>query len=532
MFKKNLFNNIINTIYIYIYIYISKYKKYYLIYAFAVLLSAFSLITAETIAHPKMELIFLLLILFMGFFCLTFYFSHNDDDNLYKSLFVILIIFGMVCAFITPICQVGDTQEHFARAEITSRGIIFPEYNGQNFTNYYINNNSEYVWDGTGFEVIQSEKFFEDNRYKTVFDTNHDTDKINYTLVNTSQAFQQNPFFGYLPQALGISIAKLLDLNQIWMFWLGNICNLLFYCGVVTYAVKKSPIMKVPLIVTACIPLCLFQGSSVSIDAIIYALSILIIVYFFNMYKSKEKSITYKHVGIFLALCLIVGLCKLTLLAFSLLLFAVPFENFKDRKVILLSVIGIIILGFIGLLYGHNAQETLWHSKRAEQFLGKNVNATQQIQHLLTGHNLTTQSAFFFYDIGHVFNALYPGWPQMKFNTMNFLIIPAHFIIGFVYLGYPIKERFNNKSKLIAFAVLFIIFYGTYLVQYLTWTPVGYLELDSAVNTRYFLPIFALCPFVFNLNMNKEDDRIKNYTILFSLILLSGLLLCIIFQFY
>ena len=87
-----------------------KYKKYYLIYIVAVLISAFSLITTDTLAHPKMELIFLVLILFMGLFCLTFYFNHRDDENIYKTLFVFLIIFGMVCVFVSPICQAGDSQ--------------------------------------------------------------------------------------------------------------------------------------------------------------------------------------------------------------------------------------------------------------------------------------------------------------------------------------------------------------------------------------------------------------------------------------
>lgn len=510
---------------------VMNYKKYYLIYIIAVLISAFSLVTADTLMHPKMELIFLVLVLFMGLFCLTFYFYHRDDENIYKSLFVFLIIFGMVCVFVSPICQAGDSQEHLARAEITSRGILFPEYNGQNFTNFY-KNNSEYVWDGTGFEVIQSVKFFEDNRYHTVFETGHDTDKINYTMVNTMQAFEQNPFFGYLPQALGISIAKILDLNQMWMLWLGSICNLLVYSGIVTYAVKKSPILKVPLIVTACIPLCLFQGASMSIDSIIYALSILIIAYFFYMYKSNEKSITYRHIAIFMILCLLVGLCKLTLLGFSLLIFAVPFENFEDKRLIAFSFVGILLLGIIGLLYSQNAQDTLWHSQRAQHFLETNVNATQQASHLLTGNNLTVESAFFFNDINHAFNTLFPTWKQKGFDTIKFLIFPMYFFIGFVYLGYPIKERFNKRSKLIVLAILAIIFYGTYMVQYLTWTPVGSLELDSAVNTRYFLPLFALAPFVFNINMNEEDDRIKDYTILFSIIFLSGMILSIIFQFY
>ena len=147
-------------------------------------------------------------------------------------------------------------------------------------------------------------------------------------------------------------------------------------------------------------------------------------------------------------------------------------------------------------------------------------------------NNLVVESSFFLKSIGPTVNTLLPTWKQKEFDTIKFLIFPMYFFIGFVYLGYPINERFNQKSKIITLAILTVIFFGTYFVQYLTWTPVGSLKLDSAVNTRYFLPIFALVPFVFNINRNKEDDRIKDYAILFSIIFLSGMILSIIFQFY
>ena len=161
--------------------------------------------------------------------------------------------------------------------------------------------------------------------------------------------FAQNPFFGYLPQAIGVFIAKLLDLNVIWMLWLASICNLVVYSAIVSFAIRKTPIFKVPLFVTACIPLAVFQAASPSIDSIIYSVSILLIAYFFYLYKLNDCTINIKHITKFMALVLFLGMCKLTLFSFVLLIFAVPLKNFKNRNMLIYSIGGIVILVPIGL---------------------------------------------------------------------------------------------------------------------------------------------------------------------------------------
>jgi uncharacterized membrane protein len=109
-------------------------------------------------------------------------------------------------------------------------------------------------------------------------------------------AFEQNPFYGYLPQAIGIFIAKLLDLNVVWMLWLARLANLICYAGIVSFAIKKTPCLKMPLIAIACIPVTLYHASSTSIDALIFALGILAIAYFLYLHESAESSLENKHI--------------------------------------------------------------------------------------------------------------------------------------------------------------------------------------------------------------------------------------------
>ena len=49
----------------------------------------------------------------------------------------------------------------------------------------------------------------------TVFESNADTAPINISKTDFYMPFLHNSFIGYLPQAIGILIAKLSDLNAI-----------------------------------------------------------------------------------------------------------------------------------------------------------------------------------------------------------------------------------------------------------------------------------------------------------------------------
>ena len=512
--------------------YFSEYRKFYLIYIFLVLIFSFSLLSEKNLEHPMMEIIFIFFISILGIFCLTFYFNNKNDNDLYKTVFIFLIIFGLVCTFITPICEGPDFREHSVRSEITSRGVLFPEYNGINLTSYYQNNESEYVWDGTGFETIaSSSSFFYDRIHKTVFDTTHDTDKINHTPINLHSCFVQNSFLGYLPQGLGMFIAKLLDMNQIWLLWLGSICNLIVYSSIITFAVKKSPIFKIPIFVTACIPLSLFLGASISIDSMIISLSLLAIAYFFYMYKLEEKTLTIKDILIFSIICLCLGLCKITMFAFIFLVFAVPRKNFENRNVLIFSLIMMFILAIIALMQGTSGNDALWHSYRARIFFKNHVNSTQQLSFLLSEHNLILELSNFLANLKEAIIPLIPTYHEFN-NTPNGFLSPLTLLfVGFIFLGYPTNEKISNKSKIIVLLILMAIFIGTDFIVYLTWNPVGQLNTQG-IQSRYFLPLFALCPFIFSINNNKEDDKIRNYTVLITLSLLAAFLLEIIFKFY
>ena len=143
-------------------------KKYWTIYIILLLVGSLSMLSINNIEHPKMEILMLICLSIIGILLISYYFSNKSQEDLYKVAFVLILVFGLLCVFAMPICEPSDCPEHLTRAEITSRGILFPEYTGNNYTNYYFNG-TDYVWDGTGFETIQSIVDIKQNRYNTVF---------------------------------------------------------------------------------------------------------------------------------------------------------------------------------------------------------------------------------------------------------------------------------------------------------------------------------------------------------------------------
>lgn len=512
-------------------------SKYWIIFMILFAIITISMLFSNNLGHFNSSFPIFLIASILGIICVSYSISKYSEENLYKIAFIILIIFGLLCVFLMPICESSDTTEHLTRAEITSRGIIVPQFTGDKYTNFY-NNGTNYVWDGTGFETISSINDLIKDRYETIFTSTHANEKINHTPVIVNQAFEQNPFYGYLPQAIGILIAKLLDLDAIWMLWFARIGNLICYSGIVAYAVKKTPLFKVPMIVTACIPMSMFQGASVSVDSMIISLGLLLIAYFFYMYDSKEKTITFKELTIFLIISLLLGLLKLPYFAFSFLIFAVPRKNFKSSNSVFISFLGIVIIGIIGVLWSRYATDALWHSYRAIHYLQNNVNSTQQMSFLLSNPNnlpLLISSIIERVNIPLLDSFLiYPPEPSGGGYTSASNLVSAilPMFLGGTYLFYPNETKIELRSKIISFFVLILIFGGICIIQFLTWTPHASLMIYG-INGRYFLPLFALIPFIFGMNfVNEKNIELDYYILTLTIVFMSAMVMAFALRFY
>ena len=235
-------------------------------------------------------------------------------------------------------------------------------------------------------------------------------------LIKTSYffiGFIHNPFFGYLAQGIGIFIAKLFNLDNIWMLWLARLANLVLYASLVSVAIKKTPILKIPMLFIALLPLAIFQGASVSIDATINGLGFVIVAYFFYMLKSPKESLDLKDIAIFSVLVLLLSLTKVTYLAFALLILFVPKNRFKNEYYYnIIAFASIIVLTLIWSKYSVQ----LYDFSRYPNYIQNNVNSTAQMNYLISSPILAVKS---------VFNIFLNVWPM--YNGLFFLLYEKWF---------------------------------------------------------------------------------------------------------
>lgn len=517
-------------------------KKYWVIYLIVIAITCMSTIKFKNLAHPQFIVPVFIIMAFLGVFCIVYYFMHDSKEELYKVAFVIIICFGMISALVVPIVDVSDELEHLTRSEITSRGVLFPHWvDGDNHLEQLYNHSDEGRYStklntDVGFETIQSHVFFLNNRENTVFNTPDDTDKINQSIILDGSAFEQNPFYGYLPQALGILIAKLLDMNVIWMLWLGRIFNLICYAGLISLAIKKAPVLKIPLLCVACIPLSIYQAASLSIDSMIIGLGILTVAYFIYLYKADAGSLETKEIAIFCLLSFLLGLCKLPYLAFVFLILLVPKENFKNKNVLIYMLAGIMIVGVLGVLWSTYSTPALMHSWRSKL---NYMNPSMQLEYLM---NNPISILYFFkqiftFNLGCVLNGFFNFFgansPNHYSDNYIFITILIWIFLAATLLFYPNKSEFDSKARYGSLIILLIIYVGTCFIQLLTWSDVGHRYLG--VSTRYFLPLFALLPIIVSWKIKKLDkfkENYDDYAMVFIIAFMATLILAFATKYY
>lgn len=485
-------------------------KKYWILYLIFIAVTCMSMVSAKNFESPNFVIATFILVAFLGIFCIVFYFMHDSDNELYKVAFVVILCFGIITSFIVPICDVSDETEHLARAELTSRGVLVPHWTGEDLgleRTYNLSGQPKtaHLNRGVGYDSIVAVNFFTDYLGKTVYQTPYDTEKIDYTPNLIISAFEQNPFFGYLPQAIGMVIAKLLDLNVIWLMWLGRIFNLICYAGLISLAIKKAPILKVPLLAVACIPLAIYQAASLSIDSMIIGLAILSIGYFLYMYRAEKNSLGVKNVAIFALICMLLGLCKLPYLAFVFLIFLVPIDNFKDsKKIIPVIFLAIGIVGIVGVLWGRHSSPTLLHSWRSSL---RFINSTAQLDYVSSHPMFIGRfiSQMLTYNLSHIVYGTFNFFGALQkthySDSYHLVVVMLLSFLAVTLFAYPRNIKFDLKTRIGALLILLLIYFSTGFIQLLTWASVGFLNLG--ITTRYFIPLFALIPIIVNIKSKR-----------------------------
>ncbi len=115
---------------------------------------------------------------------------------------------------------------------------------------------------------------------------------------------------GYLPQAIGISIARLLGLNTVCLFYFGRLCNLAFFVGMLYLSLKRIPFGKEVLLGVSLLPMTLHLVSSFSYDVMILGCMFLLTAICLDLAYEQEQ-VRLKDVVLLAVLAAVAGPCKM-----------------------------------------------------------------------------------------------------------------------------------------------------------------------------------------------------------------------------
>lgn len=140
----------------------------------------------------------------------------------------------------------------------------------------------------------------------------------------------------YVPQALGISLARLLGLNTIMLLYMGRLGNLLFFVGATYLAMRRLPFGKEVLFGVALLPMTLHLSASFSYDVMILGGMFYLSAVCLDLAYEKER-VRAADVAVIAGIMAAAGPCKLIYGVLMGLCLLIPVKKFGGWKPWLLS---------------------------------------------------------------------------------------------------------------------------------------------------------------------------------------------------
>ena len=142
----------------------------------------------------------------------------------------------------------------------------------------------------------------------------------------------------FVPQALGITFARIMNWNMLRTFYTGRLFNLIFYTICIYIAIRNTPVHKVLFGILATLPIFMQQAASFSYDCYINGITFVIIA-FLMKWMFSDKEISKKEFIFVFIVNLLIAPIKVVYGLFTLLYWFVPVEKFGSKKNKILSIL-------------------------------------------------------------------------------------------------------------------------------------------------------------------------------------------------
>ena len=251
-------------------------------------------------------------------------------------------VFGMVFSIILPPFSAPDEDFHFAEAYRLSNAIMGQPINDEN--GYIYMRECD----------IQNYEWYPNNEYtiemiKKLIRGNKDTELSEDMVSSECNRNGYVPILMYVPQAIGITLGRIMHFNYARVVFLGRWMNLLTFIVITAFAIRLIPYGKWIFYAICQIPLLMEVVSSYSYDILILSGTFLFIAYVMKLCQQKEK-MTLKQLGLLVMFSVVYAPFKPVYIPLIALVFLIPDSKFGDSKsesiVFKNAIVGIAVVSF------------------------------------------------------------------------------------------------------------------------------------------------------------------------------------------
>ncbi len=463
--------------------------RFYLIIIIWVIVSFTIIAVLELFVKPKYEILFMVIALVFGLtFCVIMTpMSPPDETTHYEYSFQVSSIL------------MGDKENHLVFNE---------EYQNYGSWGGHRNVSAAYV---RLLNKINKPLSLRDTEVTMLFD------------------IEENYKFAFLPQALGITLGRLLNWNMLRTFYLGRLFNLAFYVLCVFIAIKKTPIHKVLFGIIATTPIFMQQAGSYSYDAFVNGMSLITIAYTLKWMFEKDKVKIVDLIIVFIV-DLWLAPCKAVYSCLSFLFWLVPANRFggKLKKFLIVLVLtapgiyqmvalvwpfAIKMVGDIKDMLAQAKEMTGVAIARIRGFMSPNLEGSEIPSFGDLIRNPKEAIMLFYRTIRYnIKNWFYDSVGRsLSGETLVLPITMVHILLGIIVMAAFRREDYVESPFLKAMMVFvcIVLGFGFMLGMLLAWTEDNrdmMLESElglmvNGVQGRYFSP---LLPYFFSILNNKK----------------------------
>jgi uncharacterized membrane protein len=291
----------------------------------------------------------------------------------------------------------------------------------------------------------------------------------------------------YLPQAIGISVARIGWINNIWVYYAGTIANLIFYALISAMSIVIIPQrFKNAMIVLALLPMSLHQAASYSYDTFVNALSFFFLAYLLRL-RYEYKQVGIKEIVILILTVTLLAPAKIFYGFLGLCVFILPSTKFKSKQQYwIAAALAVILPLFLTLIFKLPQAADIATSSSSQSW--ETYTISYAIEHPLRTIKIFIDTTF----------GLLPVWIDTFIGAnlagLSFAI-PPHWTYAYRFVllltVFPNRNEGNEpdaKDRIVFFAVSFIIYASMLAAEFVGWTRYGN-ALVEGMQGRYFIPI-------------------------------------------